>query len=66
MEGTDQLGAETPDNPSEGEVLGGVKAFDEVFDSLLSVPDLAAIGKDREYAGDVELMLVFREEAMCG
>ena len=57
---------ETPNDPSEGEVLGGVKAFDEVFDSSLSVPDLAAIGEDREYAGDVELTSAFREEAVCG
>ena len=57
---------ETPNDPSEGEVLGGVKAFDEVFDSSLSVPDLAAIGEDREYAGDVESMSVLREKATCG
>ena len=57
---------ETPDDPLEGKVLGSVKVFDEVFDSSLSVPDLAAIGKDREYAGDVESTLVFREKASCG
>ena len=66
MEGTDWLGAEAPDNPSKGEVLGGVKVFDEVFDSTLSVPDLAAMGKDREYAGDVGSVSMFREEAACG
>ena len=66
MEGADQLGAETSGDPSEGEVLGGVKTFDEVFDSALLVPDLAAVGKDREYAGDVESASVFGEEATCG
>ena len=66
MEGTDRLGAESPNDPMEGEILGSVEVFDEVFDSSLSVPDLAAIGKDREYAGDVESTLVFREKASCG
>ena len=66
MEGTDRLGTQTPNDPLEGEVLGGVKVFDEVFGSLLSVPYLAAIGEDRECAGDVESTSVLREEATCG
>ena len=56
---------ESPDNPPEGEVLGGVEAFDEVFDASLLVPYLTAIGENWEYAGDVESTAVLREEAVC-
>ena len=56
---------ESPNNPSEGDVLGSVEAFDKVFDTSLLVPHLTAVSEDREDAGDVELVVVFGKEATC-